>query len=76
MIDRAATVGKGAGLATMNESGQLTGILRIVQSRGQDLKGPSKVHEVELVMQGNEHLNWLICHCGRLAGHLWQLVMG
>ncbi|KAL2158995.1 hypothetical protein VTH06DRAFT_3026 [Thermothelomyces fergusii] len=39
----------------------------------QDLKGPGEIHEVELVMQGKENLNWLIsCHCGRLTGHLWQ----
>lgn len=42
---------------------------------GQDLKGTSEVHEVELVVQGEEHIHRLLVrHCTRLGGHLWQLV--
>jgi hypothetical protein len=51
---------------------QLTGILSIMQGRGQDLERTSKVHEVEAGLQGKEHINWLVCHCGALTGHLWQ----
>ncbi len=62
------------GVGDKDESRQLTGILRIMQGRSQDLEGTGKVQEVELGMQGKENLNWLVCHCGRLTGHLWQRV--
>lgn len=52
----------------------LTRVVNIVEGSGQDLEGPSKVHEVELVVQGEEHINWLVVgHCTRLGGHLGQL---
>lgn len=49
-----------------------------MESSGQDLEGASEVQKVELVVQGEEHINWLVVgHCTRLGGHLGQLwVMG
>lgn len=45
-----------------------------MESSGQDLEGASEVHDVELVVQGEEHINWLVVgHCTRLGGHLGQL---
>ncbi len=70
-----AQPGKVRGLQQRRVSGKLTGILGIMEGRGQDLERTGKVQEVELGMQGKEHINWLVCHCGRLTGHLWQLDM-
>jgi len=53
---------------------RLTGILGIMQSSGQDLKGACKVGEVESGLQGEEHINGLISHCRRLVGHLERIV--
>jgi hypothetical protein len=47
-----------------------------MQGSGQDLERTGKVHEVEAGLQGKEHINWLVCHRGALAGHLWQQWVG
>lgn len=45
-----------------------------MEGRGQDLEGASEVQEIELVVQGEEHINRLVVgHCTRLGGHLGQL---
>lgn len=55
----------------------LTRVVNIVEGGGQDLEGASEVQEVELVVQGEEHINWLVVgHCTRLGGHLGQLGWG
>lgn len=55
----------------------LTRVVNIVEGSGQDLEGASEVQEVELVVQGEEHINWLVVgHCTRLGGHLGQLKQG
>lgn len=46
-----------------------------MQGGGKDLEGTSKVHEVELGMQGEEHVNGLISHCRRFVCHLDGLVV-
>lgn len=52
----------------------LTRVVDVVEGSGQDLEGASEVKEVELVVQGEEHINWLVVgHCTRLGGHLGQL---
>lgn len=52
----------------------LTRVVDIVEGSGQDLEGASEVQEVELVVQGEEHINWLVVgHCTCLGGHLGQL---
>lgn len=52
----------------------LTRVVNVVKGSGQDLEGASEVQEVELVVQGEEHINWLVVgHCTRLGGHLGQL---
>lgn len=53
----------------------LTRIVRLVQGGGKDLEGTGKVHEVELGMQGEEHINGLIGHCRRFVCHLNDLVV-
>ena len=37
-----------------------------MQSTGEDLDGASKVEEVELGVQGDEHINGLVGHCTSL----------
>lgn len=55
----------------------LTRVVNIVEGSCQDLEGASEVQEVELVVQGEEHINWLVVgHCTRLGGHLGQLKQG
>lgn len=50
-------------------------VVAIMEGLGHDLKGASKVKNVELVVQGKEYFNGLfISHCTRLGGHLGQLV--
>lgn len=52
----------------------LTRVVNVVEGSGQDLEGASEVQKIELVVQGEEHINWLVVgHCTRLGGHLGQL---
>lgn len=46
-----------------------------MQGGSEDLEGTGKVHEVELGMQGEEHINGLIGHCRRFVCHLDDLVV-
>lgn len=46
-----------------------------MQGGGKDLERASKVQEVKLGMQGEEHVNGLISHCRRFVCHLDNLVV-
>lgn len=51
-----------------------TRVVNVMKSSIQDLKGASEVQDVELLMQGEQHINRLhVRHCRRLRGHLGQL---
>jgi len=51
----------------------LTLVIGVVQGSGQNLKGTSKVQEIELGMQGEQNVDGFVSHCGRLGCHLAEL---
>lgn len=52
----------------------LTGIVNVVQGLGQDLQRTREVHQVELVLQHEQHFDDRVgIRRGSLRGHLGQL---
>ena len=45
-------------------------VVGIVERGGEDLKRTGEVHEVEVLLQGDENVNGFISHCRSLGCHL------